>query len=59
MAIDQNGTIRCAVTGGSLFIAPDSIIDHSNPDSAGQLNSTYQPAKHQVTFSKSAQGLLE
>lgn len=48
VVIDQNGTIRCASTGSTLWIAPGSITDHSNPGAAEQLNSTYQPAQHQV-----------
>ena len=48
VAIDQSGTIRCAVTGRTLFIAPGSAIDRANPGAAEQLNPTYQPALHQV-----------
>lgn len=48
VAIDQSGTIRCAVTGRTLFIAPGSFIDRTNPGVAEQLNPTYQPALHQV-----------
>lgn len=48
VAIDQSGTIRCAVTGRTLFIAPGSAIDRANPGAAEQLNSTYQPTLHQV-----------
>ncbi|MEV3807922.1 hypothetical protein ACV1DG_08255 [Aeromonas hydrophila] len=48
VAIDQSGTIRCAVTGCTLFIAPGSAIDRANPGAAEQLNSTYKPALHQV-----------
>lgn len=48
VAIDQSGTIRCAVTGRTLFIAPGSAIDRANPGAAAQLNPTYQPALHQV-----------
>ena len=48
VAIDQSGTIRCAVTGRTLFIAPGSQIDRANPGAAEQLNKTYQPALHQV-----------
>lgn len=48
VAIDQSGTIRCAVTGRTLFIAPSSITDHTNPGAAERLNPTYQPARHQV-----------
>jgi len=48
VAIDQSGTIRCAVTGRTLFIAPGSITDRTNPGAAEQLNPTYQPALHQV-----------
>ncbi|MFM4859250.1 hypothetical protein ACEUDN_21510 [Aeromonas hydrophila] len=48
VVIDQNGTIRCAVTGRTLFIAPGSTIDCANPGSAEQLNPTYQPAQHQI-----------
>ena len=48
VAIDQCGTIRCAVTGRTLFIAPGSPIDRANPGSAEQLNKTYQSALHQV-----------
>lgn len=48
VAIDQSGTIRCAVTGRTLFIAPGSAIDRANPGAAAQLNPTYRPALHQV-----------
>ena len=48
VAIDQSGTIRCAVTGRTLFIAPGSAIDRANPGAAEQLNPTYQPTLHQV-----------
>ena len=48
VAIDQSGTIRCAVTGRTLFIAPGSAIDRANPGAAEQLNPTYKPALHQV-----------
>lgn len=48
VAIDQSGTIRCAVTGRTLFIAPGSHIDRANPGAAAKLNPTYQPTMHQV-----------
>ncbi|WP_039040940.1 hypothetical protein [Aeromonas caviae] len=48
VAIDQSGTIRCAVTGRTLFIAPGSAIDRANPGAAERLNPTYRPALHQV-----------
>jgi len=48
VAIDQSGTIRCAVTGRTLFIAPGSTTDRANPGAAAQLNPTYQPTLHQV-----------
>lgn len=48
VAIDQSGTIRCAVTGLTLFIAPGSTTDRANPGAAAQLNPTYQPTLHQV-----------
>ncbi|WEE26759.1 hypothetical protein [Aeromonas hydrophila] len=48
VAIDQSGTIRCAVTGRTLFIALGSHIDQANPGAADKLNPTYQPALHQV-----------
>ncbi|HCT2507490.1 TPA: hypothetical protein OTR37_002834 [Aeromonas dhakensis] len=48
VAIDQSGTIRCAVSGRTLFIAPGSRIDSTNPGAVEQLNPTYQPALHQV-----------
>ncbi|MEN9532333.1 MAG: hypothetical protein RIQ83_1557 [Pseudomonadota bacterium] len=48
VAIDQSGTIRCAVTGRTLFIAPGSPIDRANPGAAAQLNPSYRPALHQV-----------
>ncbi|WP_324029777.1 hypothetical protein [Aeromonas caviae] len=48
VAIDQSGTIRCAVTGRTLFIAPGSATDRANPGAAAQLNPTYRPALHQV-----------
>ncbi|MGR1200376.1 hypothetical protein [Aeromonas hydrophila] len=48
VAIDQSGTIRCAVTGRTLFIAPGSTTDSANPGTAAQLNQTYRPRLHQV-----------
>lgn len=48
VAIDQSGTIRCVVTGRTLFIAPGSPTDRANPGAAEQLNPTYRPALHQV-----------
>lgn len=48
VAIDQSGTIRCAKTARTLWIAPGSITDRANPGAAEQLNPTYQPALHQV-----------
>ncbi|OSP49238.1 hypothetical protein B7G55_21275 [Aeromonas hydrophila] len=48
VAIDHCGTIRCAVTGRTLFIAAGSTTDRTNPGAAEQLNPTYQPALHQV-----------
>ena len=48
VVIDQSSTIRCAVTGRTLFIAPGSITDRANPGAAEQLNPRYQPALHQV-----------
>lgn len=48
VVIDQNGTIRCAGTGRTLWIAPGSITDRSNPGAAEQLNPTNKPALHQV-----------
>lgn len=48
VAIDQSGTIRCAVTNRPLRIAPGSSIDRANPGAAEQLNPTHQPALHQV-----------
>ncbi|HHO0782420.1 TPA: hypothetical protein ACRUFK_004012 [Aeromonas hydrophila] len=48
VAIDQSGTIRCARTARTLWIAPGSSIDRANPGAVEQLNPTYQPALHQV-----------
>ncbi len=48
VAIDQSGTIRCAVTDRTLFIAPGSITARANPGAAEQINLIYQPALHQV-----------
>lgn len=48
VSINQSGTIRCAVTGRTLFIAPGSPVDLANPGAAEQLNPAYQPALHQV-----------
>lgn len=48
VAIDQSGTIRCAVTGRTLFIAPGSATDRANSGAAEHLNPTYRPALHQV-----------
>lgn len=53
--IDQCGTIRCAVTGRTLFIAPGSTTDRANPGAAEQLNPTYLPARHQVVADHSEQ----
>lgn len=46
--IDQSGTIRCANTGQTLWIAPGSPTDCANPDAAERLNPTYKPILHQV-----------
>ncbi|MBL0521657.1 hypothetical protein JD523_12195 [Aeromonas enteropelogenes] len=46
--IDQSGTIRCANTGHTLWIAPDSPTDRANPGTAEQLNPIYKAALHQV-----------
>ncbi|UCP13118.1 hypothetical protein KI797_10355 [Aeromonas media] len=48
VVIDQNGTIRCAVTGRPLWIAPDSPTDRANPGAAEQRNPRYKPSRHQV-----------
>ena len=48
VVIDQSGTIRNAVTGRTLWIAPGSITDRANPGTAKQLNQTYKPTLHQV-----------
>ncbi|WP_429023107.1 hypothetical protein [Aeromonas allosaccharophila] len=48
VSIDQSGTIRCAITGRTLFIAPGSPIDRANPGAAELLNPLYQPTKHQI-----------
>ncbi|WP_429118223.1 hypothetical protein [Aeromonas hydrophila] len=48
VAIDHCGTISCASTGRTLWIAAGSITDHANPGAAEQLNPTYRPALHQV-----------
>lgn len=48
VAIDQSGTIRCAVTGRTLWIAPGNHTDRANPGAAEQLNPHYQPSRHQV-----------
>lgn len=48
VVIDQNGTIRCAVTGRTLWIAPDSPTERANRGAAERLNPTYSPALHQV-----------
>ncbi|WP_368180191.1 hypothetical protein [Aeromonas sp. R5-2] len=50
VAIDQSGTIRCAVTGRTLFIAPGSATDRANPGAAEKLNPTYKSALHQVVI---------
>jgi len=50
VAIDQNGTIRCAVTGRTLFIALGSPTDRANPGAAGQRNSQYKPELHQIVL---------
>ena len=48
VSIDHSGTIRCAVTGRTLFIAKGSPIDRANQGAAAKLNPTYQPTMHQV-----------
>jgi len=50
VAIDQSGTIRCVITGRTLFIAPGSATDRANPGAAERLNPTYKPALHQVVM---------
>lgn len=41
--IDQSGTIRCATTGRTLWIAPDSPADRANlGPSNGAIQYTYQ-----------------
>ncbi|WP_353851817.1 hypothetical protein [Aeromonas piscicola] len=46
VAIDQSGTISCARTGRTLWIAPGSTIDRANPEAAERLNTTYNSALH-------------
>lgn len=53
VTIDHSGTIRSAVTGRTLFIAPDSITDLANPGAAERLNPTSQPALQQVVADQS------
>lgn len=48
VVIDQSGTIRCANTGRTVWIAPDSPTDRANPGAAKQLNPAYRPAQSQV-----------
>ncbi|MFQ2244377.1 hypothetical protein [Aeromonas enteropelogenes] len=48
MAIDQSGTIRCTITGRTLWIAPGSPTERANPEAAEQINKHYQPAKYLV-----------
>lgn len=48
VAIDQSGTIRCAVTGRTLFIEPGSLTDRTNLGATEQLNPTYKPALNQI-----------
>lgn len=54
VAIDQSGTIRCAVTGRTLFIGPGSLTDRTNPGAAEQLNPAYLPAMHQIVTDHSS-----
>lgn len=46
--IAQCGTVRCASTGHSLWIAPGSHTDRANPGRAAQLNPTYSAASCHV-----------
>lgn len=46
VVIDQNGAIRYAVIGRTLWIAPDSPTDLTNLGAAEHLTSTYKPAMH-------------
>ncbi|WP_323933829.1 hypothetical protein [Aeromonas hydrophila] len=48
VAIDQYGTIRNAVTGHTLWIAPGSPTEHANPGAAEQLKSRYKSSQHQI-----------
>lgn len=48
VVIDQSGTIRCAITGRTLWIAPGSITDRANLGATERLNPRYKPALHQV-----------
>lgn len=50
VAIDQCGTINCARTGHTLWIAEGSITDRTNPGAAERLNPTYRPMLHQIVI---------
>lgn len=54
VVIDQNGTIRCARTGRTLWIAPGSPTDYANPDAAERLNKHYKPSQHQTVVNHKA-----
>ncbi|MFQ1876321.1 hypothetical protein ACK36J_02615 [Aeromonas veronii] len=46
--VDIVGTIRCAVTGRPLWIAPSSPTDRANRGATAQLNPMYKSALHHV-----------
>lgn len=48
VAIDHSGTIRCAITGRTLWIAPGSPTDRATPGAAERLNPIYKSTLHQV-----------
>lgn len=50
VVIDQSGTIRNAVTGRTLWIAPGSPTERANPGATERLNPRYKPARYQVVI---------
>ncbi len=54
LVIDQSDTIRCAITGRIIFIAPLSQTDRADLGAAAQLNPTNKPTLHQVVIDFSA-----
>ncbi|MGL4448713.1 MAG: hypothetical protein ACRCUZ_13520 [Shewanella sp.] len=46
--VARDGTVRCAVTARTLWIAPGGVADLANPGALNELNPRYRPELHQI-----------